>query len=309
MTAQRGRPFKIGVQLPEVEWVAPWTEIKAMAQTAEAIGLDSVWFGEHLLYHHPGTEPRGPWECWTMMAAVAAVTERVEIGPLVACTNFHNPAHLAKMAATLDEICGGRLILGLGAGWYEHEYRAYGFPYDHRVSRFEEAFTIIRTLLREGEIDFEGEYYSARDCILLPHGPRPNGPPIMVGSFGERMLKITLPHADSWNAWFADFGETPERLKELLAKIDTACESAGRDPKAVERTAAIYVQLPGGKGRSSGDAQMAPSIPITGTPEEIATGLRAYDGLGLSHIQIVLDPITVDAIERLAPVLEVLDRG
>jgi alkanesulfonate monooxygenase SsuD/methylene tetrahydromethanopterin reductase-like flavin-dependent oxidoreductase (luciferase family) len=145
MTAQRGRPFKIGVQLPEVEWVAPWSDIKAMAQTAEAIGLDSVWFGEHLLYHYPGTEPRGPWECWSMMAAVAAVTERVEIGPLVACTNFHNPAHLAKMAATLDEISGGRLILGLGAGWYEHEYMAYGYPYDHRVSRFEEAFTDVAT--------------------------------------------------------------------------------------------------------------------------------------------------------------------
>jgi probable F420-dependent oxidoreductase len=303
------RPFKIGIQLPEVEWIAPWSEIKAMAQTAEAVGFDSLWFGEHLLYHYPGTEPRGPWECWTMMAAVAAATSRVEIGPLVACTNFHNPAHLAKMAATLDEISGGRLILGLGAGWYEHEYRAYGYPYDHRVSRFEEAFTIIRTLLREGEIDFAGAYYSARECVLLPRSPRPNGPPLMVGSFGDRMLEITLPHADSWNAWFADFGQTPEGLKTLLAKIDSACEAVGRDPKAVERTAAIYVQLPGGKGRTSGDATMAPSIPLKGSPQEIADGLRAYGALGLSYIQIVLDPITRQGIEDFAPVLEILDRG
>jgi probable F420-dependent oxidoreductase len=308
MTEGSRRPFKVGIQLPEVEWIAPWSEIKAMAQTAEAVGFDSLWFGEHLLYHYPGTEPRGPWECWTMMAAVAAATSRVEIGPLVACTNFHNPAHLAKMAATLDEISGGRLILGLGAGWYEHEYRAYGYPYDHRVSRFEEAFTIIRTLLRDGEIDFEGTYYSARECVLLPRSPRPNGPPLMVGSFGERMLQITLPHADSWNAWFADFGETPEGLKTLLAKIDAACEAVGRDPKSVERTAAIYVQLSGGTGRTSGDAAMAPSIPLKGSPEEVANGLRAYGALGLSHIQIVLDPITRQGIEDFAPVLELLDR-
>src|SRR5438093_573894 len=201
MTDRPRRPCKVGIQLPEVEWVAPWSEIKAMAQTAEAVGFDSLWFGEHLIYKYPGTEPRGPWECWTMMAAVAAATTRVELGPLVACTSFHNPAHLAKMAATLDEISGGRLILGLGAGWNEHEYRAYGYPYDHRVGRFEEAFTIIRTLLKEGEIDFAGTYYSARDCALLPRGPRPSGPPLMVGSNGDRMLQITLPFVDSWNAW------------------------------------------------------------------------------------------------------------
>src|SRR5215211_4372170 len=242
MTAQRGRPFKIGVQLPEVEWVAPWTEIKTMAQTAEAIGLDSVWFGEHLLYHYPGTEPRGPWECWSMMAAVAAVTERVEIGPLVACTNFHNPAHLAKMAATLDEISGGRLILGLGAGWYEHEYRAYGFPYDHRVSRFEEAFTIIRTLLREGEIDFSGRFYSARDAALRPCGPRPGGPPIMVGSIGERMLAITAPHVDLWNAWYDWFDNAPSRLAEVAGAVDAAEEAAGRPGGSIGRTAAVFVR-------------------------------------------------------------------
>jgi alkanesulfonate monooxygenase SsuD/methylene tetrahydromethanopterin reductase-like flavin-dependent oxidoreductase (luciferase family) len=280
-----------------------------MAQTAEAVGFDSIWLGEHLIYHYPGTDARGPWECWTMMAAIAAETSRIEIGPLVACTSFHNPAHLAKMAATLDEISGGRLILGLGAGWYEHEYRAYGYPYDHRVGRFEEAFTIIRTLLREGEIDFEGTYYSARDCQLLPRGPRPGGPPLMVGSFGDRMLKITLPYVDSWNAWFADFGSTPEGLKELLAKIDAACEAVGRDPKTLERTAAVYVQLPGGKGRHGGDMVESPAEPLKGSSEAIAAGLRVYGYLGISHIQIVLDPISRQGIEEFASVLELLDRG
>src|SRR4029450_6341733 len=144
------RPLKVCVQLPEVEYVASWPQLREMARTAEAIGLDSVWLGDHLLYQWEDAPSRGPWEAWTALTAIAAVTERVAIGPLVACTSFHNPAMLAKKAATLDEISGGRLILGLGAGWNETEYRAFGFPYDHRVSRFEEAFTIIHTLLREG---------------------------------------------------------------------------------------------------------------------------------------------------------------
>ena len=121
-----------------------------MARAAEEAGFDSVWVGDHLLYDLPGGATRGPWEAWTSLAALAAATERVEIGPLVASTSFHAPAMLAKQAATVDAISNGRLILGLGAGWNEREYRAFGFPYDHRVSRFEEAFTVIRTLLRDG---------------------------------------------------------------------------------------------------------------------------------------------------------------
>ena len=171
------RPMKVGVQLPEVEWVPRWADIREMALAAEEIGLDSIWVGDHLLYRYPDdagneTQPaRGPWEAWTQLAAVAAVTERIELGPLVAATSFHNPAMIAKKAATLDEISGGRLILGLGAGWNETEYRAYGFPFDHRVSRFEEAFTIIRVLLKDGRIDFAGDYYRLTDAELAP--PRP----------------------------------------------------------------------------------------------------------------------------------------
>ena len=144
-----------------------------------------------------------------MLAAVAAATSRIELGPLVACTAFHNPAVLAKRADTIDEISGGRFILGLGAGWNETEFRAFGIPFDHRIDRFEEAFTIIRGLLRDGAIDFDGRYYQARDCELLPRGPRPGGPPLMIGSNGERMLRITAPHVDAWNSWYADTGNTP----------------------------------------------------------------------------------------------------
>src|SRR5688572_8269777 len=122
--------MKIGVQLPEVERVVPWAELREMALTGERIGLDSLWVGDHLLYRGDGRPARGPWEGGSTLAGLAAVPERVEVGPLVASTSFHNPAMLAKKAATVDEISGGRLILGLGAGWNEAEYAAFGFPFD-----------------------------------------------------------------------------------------------------------------------------------------------------------------------------------
>ena len=305
-----GRPLKVGVQLPEVERDVRWPEYLAMARRAEELGYDSLWYGDHLLYRRPGDpEPRGPWECWTMLAALAAVTTRVELGPLVASTSFHAPAMLAKKAATVDEISGGRLILGLGAGWNETEYRAFGFPFDHRVSRFEEAFTIIRTLLREGAIDFEGEYYTVRDCELRPRSSRPGGPPILLGSIGERMLAIAAPHIDSWNAWFNDTGNRPDGVAPLRAKVDAAAVAAGRDPAAIARTVAVQVRLAGGRGRIQGDFAQRGSEPLEGTPEVMAEELRAYAREGISHVQLVLDPISLASLEAFAPVLERLDGG
>jgi alkanesulfonate monooxygenase SsuD/methylene tetrahydromethanopterin reductase-like flavin-dependent oxidoreductase (luciferase family) len=294
------RPLKVGVQLPEVEYVASWEQQLAMARTAEQIGLDSVWVGDHLLYRDDGKPTRAPWEAWTTLAALAAVTRRVEIGPLVAATSFHNPAMLAKKAATIDEISGGRLILGLGAGWNRVEYEAYGFAFDHRVSRFEEAFTIIRELLREGRSDFHGAYY-------LPRGPRSDGPPLMVGSEGPRMLGITLPHVDAWNAWFTWFGNTPDGYRPMRARIDEACRAAGRDPSEVERTVALFVAFPGAQGRSLGDLADPDVEAISGEPAVLVEHLRAFAEEGVSHVQLVLDPITADTIGALRPTLERLD--
>jgi alkanesulfonate monooxygenase SsuD/methylene tetrahydromethanopterin reductase-like flavin-dependent oxidoreductase (luciferase family) len=302
--------MKVGVQLPEVEYVVRWSELRAMAQTAEAIGLDSVWVGDHLLYHWADKPPRGPWEAWSTLAALAAVTERIELGPLVAATSFHNPAMIAKKAAMVEEISGGRLILGLGAGWNRTEYEAFGFPYDHRVSRFEEAFTIIRTLLRDGYCDFDGRYYQVRDCELLPRGPRPEGPPLMVGSEGERMLSITLPHVQAWNAWFDWFDNSLERYRELRDRIDAACREAGRDPGHVERTVALFVSFPAAKGRPSGrppDPTAPDSSPLSAEPEQLAASLRAFAAEGVSHVQLVLDPITPETVAALAPTLALLD--
>ncbi len=298
------RPLKVGIQLPEVERIVPWSELATMARLAEEVGLDSIWVGDHLLYREPDRTPKGPWEAWSTLAGLAAVTDRVELGPLVASTSFHNPAMLAKKAATIDEISGGRLVLGLGAGWNEVEYRAYGYPFDHRVGRFEEALTIIRTLLRDGAIDFDGRWYQARDCELVPRGPRPGGPPLMVGSIGERMLRITLPHVDAWNAWYDWYGNRPEGVGQLLEKVDQACAEVGRDPATLERTVAVLVRFQGGTGRGGGGG--AP--PLRGEPEELANALRTFTRERIGHVQLVLDPITLESIEALAPTLEALDR-
>ena len=301
------RPLKVGVQLPEVEREVRWPELLDMTRAIEDLGYDSAWIGEHLLYRWSDRDPRGPWEAWSMLAGIAASTSRIEFGPLVACTNFHNPALLAKQAATIDEISGGRLILGLGAGWNETEFRAFGFPFDHRVDRFEEAFTIIRTLLQDGAIDFDGRFYQARDCELLPRGPRPEGPPIMIGSNGPRMLRIALPHAQAWNTWFADTDNRPAGVAPLRGTVDAACRDVGRDPSEVERTVAVLVRFPGGEGRTEGEYAKRQQTPLEGTPEEMAEVLRAYAREGVSHVQLVIDPITRASIEAFAPVLTRLD--
>src|SRR3954454_9995264 len=164
--SRRARPLKVGLILPETErqmngGSARWHDLEAMAHLGEAIGADSLWITDHLIHRVPGEEPRGTWECWSLITALAAITELPESGTLVLCSSFRNPALLAKMADTVDDISGGRLILGIGAGWNEPEYTAFGYPFDHRVDRFGEAAEITSTLIRTGAIDFEGTWYSA----------------------------------------------------------------------------------------------------------------------------------------------------
>jgi alkanesulfonate monooxygenase SsuD/methylene tetrahydromethanopterin reductase-like flavin-dependent oxidoreductase (luciferase family) len=294
--------------LPEVERHVAWPELLSMARAAEDAGFDSVWVGDHLLYDLPGGQTRGPWEAWTSLAALAVATQRVEIGPLVASTSFHAPAMLAKQAATVDAISNGRLILGLGAGWNEREYRAFGFPYDHRVSRFEEAFTIVRTLLRNGQADVDGQYYRVEDCVLDPAPARPGGPPLLLGSIGPRMLRIGLPHVDGWNVWWSDYGNTPEGFTAVRARVDDAITEAGRRREDVAATAAVLVGLPGGTGRVMGEASKPPVRPVQGTADDIAGHIVAMAEAGASHLQLVVDPITQGSVELLGETLATLDR-
>jgi probable F420-dependent oxidoreductase len=303
------RPLRVGIQLPEVEREVRWPEFVDLARCIEDSGFDAIWFGEHLLYRWSERPARGPWEAWTMLGALAAATTTVNLGPLVACTNFHNPALLAKQAATVDEIAGGRFVFGLGAGWNETEFRAFGFPYDHRIDRFEEAFTIIRTLLREGQIDFDGRFYQARDCELLPR-PRPGGPPLLIGSNGPRMLRIAVPHVQAWNSWYADTKNSPVGVGPLRDVVDAACRDTGRDPAAIARTVAVHVRMPGGRGRTMGDTTTTQQVvPLEGPAEVIADGLRAYVDAGISEVQVILDPIDRPSVERFAAVLPILDGG
>ncbi len=307
--ADRRRPIKVGIQLPEIERPVRWPELASMIRRIEELGFDSIWTGDHFLYHMADGTSDAPWDAWSVLAAAAAITSRVSLGPLVTPVGFYNPAVLAKKAATVDEISGGRLVLGLGAGWNDVEFRGYGVPYDHRISRFEEAFTIIRTLLQEGEIDFEGKYFSARDCQLVPRS-RPGGPPILIGSLGERMLNITLPYVASWNVWHTETKNSSTGVAPLLTRVASACGKVGRDPSTVEASVVVLVRMAGGLGRRQGDGNMDTTPnPLEGSPEVIAEEMRAYARAGVSEVQLVVDPITIESIEALAPALELLDRS
>jgi len=288
--------MRFGIQLPEVERVVRWPELRRMAQLIESLGFDSIWVGDHYLYRRDG-EPRGPWEVWTQLAALAAVTERVTLAPFVASLTFHSPSVLAKFASTVDEVSGGRLILAVGAGWNETEYRAMGFPYARRVDRFEESFHVVRRLVHGETVSIDGEFVQLEECVLHPPSARATPMPIMVGSIGTRMLDITVPHISSWNAWFTQYGNDPARIREVLDPLHAACERAGRDPSTIEQTVAVLLDF------GSTDPRNGSMHPIGGPPARQAAALRALGDAGIDHVQLVLDPPTEAAIEAAAEVM------
>jgi alkanesulfonate monooxygenase SsuD/methylene tetrahydromethanopterin reductase-like flavin-dependent oxidoreductase (luciferase family) len=296
--------MKVGIQLPEVERQVSWREVREIANTAEEVGFDSIWVGDHLLFRDAVTGVRGPLEAWSLLAALGEATERALIGPLVAATSFHNPAMIAKKAATVDDISGGRLVLGLGAGWNQPEYAAFGFPFDHRVARFEEAFMIIRTLIREGSIDHDGPFYTHREMELLPRARKDM--PLLIGSNGTRMLRIAVPHIDLWNSWYTGFDNDPARLAPLLDTVDEVCRHVGRDPAEVDRTVAVLVQLKRGTGRIAGSGERPDVKPIGGSTSEMAESLTRFEAAGIAQVQVVLDPIDARAVTEMGEVLALL---
>jgi probable F420-dependent oxidoreductase len=256
-----------------------------MARAAEEAGFDSIWVGDHYLYRDERGE-RGPWEAWTLLAGLAAVTERVQLGPLVACLGFHAPAVLAKTAATVDEIGGGRLVFGVGAGWNETEHRAFGLPFDRRVSRFEEAFEIVRRLLAGERVTFAGQFHSVEDAVLLPAPRQPV--PLMVGGSGPRLLAAALPHCRAWNTWFDWYGNTVEGFATKSATI----------PAGVEKSACVYVQLEGGTGWRTNASGADPV-----RADRLAEHLRELADAGADEAILVSDPIDVRAIRELGDAL------
>ncbi len=296
------RPLRVGIQLPEVERDVRWPEYVAIARAAEEAGFDSIWMGDHLLYRNDGRPERGPWDAWTILAGLAAVTERVRLGPLVACLGFHPPAVLARMAATVDEIGRGRLVLGVGAGWNETEFRAFGLPFDHRVDRFEEAFTVVRGLLSGGRVTLHGTYVHAEDAVLLPAPAR--RPTLMVGSTGPRVLAITLPYVDAWNTWYELYGNSVDGFERENTKVTAAAERAGRDPSEIERSACVLVVLDAGA-----DERRIPEdlTPVEGSARAVAEHLRGLAAAGAGEAILVANPITETSVRALGAALVLLD--
>lgn len=269
-----------------------------MARAAEEVGFDSIWIGDHLLYRGDRRPERGPWEAWTLLSALAAATERVTLGPLVACAAFHPPALLAKMAATVSEVSGGRFTLALGAGWNEAEFRAFGLPFDHRVARFEESFAIVRGLLAGERVTLHGKYWQAKDAVLLPHPV--HRPRMMIGSNGPRMLAAALPHVDSWNTWFEDYGNSPAGFERLNERTSAAARKAGRDPGEVARSACVFVALDSGRT----ERPILPHAPpVPGSSARVAEHLRQLADAGADEAILVVSPITETSIRRLGEVV------
>jgi alkanesulfonate monooxygenase SsuD/methylene tetrahydromethanopterin reductase-like flavin-dependent oxidoreductase (luciferase family) len=283
---------KVGIQLPEVEYEARRAEVAAMARAAEEVGFDSLWVGDHLLYRDP---VRGPWDAWTTLAWLAGITERIDLGPLVACTAFHPPGVLARMAAATHELSSGRLVLGLGCGWNEVEFRAFGLPFDHLVSRFEEAFTILRRLLAGESVTFRGRYHEVDDAVLLP---RPaTAPKLMLGANAPRMLSIGLPHVAGWNTWFSRYGNTVEGFVAENAGITDAAERVGRDPATLERSACVFVSVESA-GMRNNDEDVEPV-----RAEDLAAHLGGLAEAGADEAILVADPITEASIRLLGTVI------
>lgn len=334
MAASPTRPLMVGLFLPTwtaipqdvPHWWATevaddiprWPDLLALAQLAEAAGFDSLWLPDHFLFRladihaqYRGSvppalaaaDPVGVWECWSLLAALAASTTRIALGPFVSCANYRNPALLAKIAETVDEISGGRLILGLGAGDFAEEHYTHGMRWDHRVSRFAETLAIVHPLLRQGRVDFAGEYEQARECELRPRGPQLAGPPLLIGALANRprMLELTARYADAWNGWVVGGRSHADVVAPMREAVDAACLVVGRDPATLERTLAIAVAL---KKRAIWGAE-----PVSGSAEEVAESLLGFAREGISHVQVFLNPATAEGIAEMAAVLDHLDRG
>ena len=284
--------MKIGLMLPLGESETDgWTTLRAMALAAEQHGLDSVWGADHLIFRDDG-ETEGIHECWTILTAVAAITTRVEIGPMVLALPFRNPALTAKMAAELDEVSGGRFILGLGCGWHEPEFSAFDYPFDHRVSRFEEGLRIVGPLLRDGSVAYEGTFHRA-DAELRPRPQRDGGPPILIAGKQPRMLRLVAEHADQWNAAWYGHPDEADELKTRLANLRTALDEAGRDPASLAITVGIFVAF----GTEPDDE--IPERAIRGSVEEVGEALAGYAKLDASHLIVHLWPRTPEAVAKL----------
>jgi len=299
------RSFEIGLMLVTGQYgedrVTPrWPEIRDLALRAEAIGFDTLWTPDELLWRTDDSPPQGFWEGVSMAGAVAAVTSTIKVGTGVLSALHHNPGIIAKAAETLDEISGGRFVFGLGAG---HEWpgqaHAFGLPEDHIFARFDDALQIIVPLLRNGQADFEGRWHAARDLTQVPAGPRPGRIPLMIGGNGPRGQRYAARYADIWSCYPEERSHIDE-FAPRLASLDAICVEVGRDPTTLGRSAAVSVR-PLQLERDPSGARIA------GPAQDIADAIRSFREAGYSQLEVMMSPVTADAMDAMVPVLELLD--
>lgn len=283
------REMSFGLMLPVREYTMGgdtprFADLVNISQVARQGGFEALWFGDHLSYEHDG-ETVGTWEAFTMMAGLAAAVPDINIGPLVTSAGYRNAGLIAKMTESIDEISGGRFVLGIGAGWAKPEYDQFGLPYDHRASRFEESIAIIHDLLRTGESTFEGRFMRTEGAVNKPRGPRSHGAPILIGSNGERMVHSVAKYADAWNS---DWQASPSDYPPLFARLDAACDAIGRPRESLIKT---------------GSVRFGPDH----TREQMVEYITAVRELGLKHLVVGLEPRTAETVEAFAEIIAATD--
>jgi alkanesulfonate monooxygenase SsuD/methylene tetrahydromethanopterin reductase-like flavin-dependent oxidoreductase (luciferase family) len=289
-----------------------WSSISERAAAAEAVGFDMFVFEDALLYRGE-TATDGVWESVVIAAAVAATTSRIDLGQSVINSPYRPPAMTAKIAETIDEISGGRFVLGIGAGnTPDSDYEAFGIPTDKRFSRFAEAIQIIHGLLKNGVIDFEGEFYSVKQAELVLRGPRQNGPPINIAAGGPKMLQLAARYGDAWNWWGWDetLGQIRDRLKPIIDLLEQACVAEERDPSTLVRTFDLYTVVPEAFRSRIGTAEgLQVERPVTGTSEEIADYILSLGEYGFEEVRCDVWPKEAAAVEAMEPVVEIVHNG
>ena len=276
----------------------PWQEVSAFAQFAEAEGWDGFWYADHYMPNSGGSDRMdgGMLECFSVLSGLAAVTSRMRLGSLVTPTTMNHPALIANRAATIDNISGGRLVLGMGAGWQINEHEAFGielFGAKDRVDRFAEAIEIVVSMLSQPRTTFHGKHFDITDAPCEPK-PLQSPLPILVGTGGARMLRLTARFAQEWNTW-----GTPETTRPVMDKLLAACEKEGRDPATVRKSVqALFFIAPDAatadKIREKAPADRA----VVGTIEQLNEAIEQYRAIGFDEVCVPDFTLGADAQAR-----------
>jgi alkanesulfonate monooxygenase SsuD/methylene tetrahydromethanopterin reductase-like flavin-dependent oxidoreductase (luciferase family) len=282
-----------------------WTDVTVWADLAEQAGFDTFWIPDELLWEDPeaGTAS-GWWECVAFAGAVAAATSKIDVGTWVMSALHRNPALTARVAETLDEISGGRFILGLGAGHSGRQGEAFGYPPDRVVSRYEEALAIILPMLREGQADFQGDHHRAVRVASRPRGPSEGRVEIMLAGHGPRTMRLAARYADVWSG-YGTTSSQPDAFTGMLAQLGEACADVGRDPATLGRSIGVAVSAPG----LEPGPLIANDNPITGSRDDIVRSLRELIAMGATSIEFYTDNDPRKAIPAWASVIEEVRRS